>query len=471
VTERDVASTPSPLPRLDRVRTTTLVRYAIAVAPISMLTSLLYTVLPGMYAKFFGVPLAAVAIITLATRLGDAAIDPLVGYWSDRWRAAGGSRRPFVLAGALTMAVAAWMLAFPPLQYAGAWLGVWSFVLLAGWSVFEIPHAAWGGELARGYDERSRVFGARAAAFYAGGFALFLVPLVASRTTSSFTPATLYIVAAVATGLLLITLPLLYSLPTPPPLTAQSVHAHSVRAVLRSVVRNQPLLGFLVAYAMLSLAMGMYYGLLFLYVDVHLGLTERVAVVFAVASPIGMAATPLWYAAAKRFGKRSAWLYSMAVIAALLCASGFLNPGPMAFVFILVLTLLMYAMFAATAVLAPAILADIADYGRWKFGEDPAGSYYAALTFLAKSVVAAGGSLGLGLAAAFGFDAAGSPSEVAEVGIKLAFAWVPSALVVAALPLIWRLPITPSRLRAIQHRLALRQRFLDATTPDPTRSH
>lgn len=460
----DVAPTPS----LDRMRPTTLACYALAVVPVSMLTTLMYSVLPGMYAKFFGVPLAAVALITLATRLGDAAIDPLVGYWSDRRRAAGGSRRPFVYAGALAMAIAVWMLAFPPLQYAGAWLGLWSFLLLAGWSVFEIPHAAWGGELARGYDERSRVFGARAAAFYAGGFVVFLLPLLSSQTTSSFMPATLYMVAVVTTGLFLITLPLLYSLPTPPPIATASMQRHSVRAVLHTLLRNRPLLGFLAAYALISLAMGMYYGLLFLYVDVHLGLNERVAVVFAVASPIGMVATPLWYAAAKRIGKRRAWLYSMGIIATLFCASGFVNRGPTAFASILVLAVTMYAMFAASAVLAPAILADIADYGRWKFGEDPAGIYYAALTFLAKSVVAAGGSLGLALAAAFGFEATGSPSGNAQWGIKLAFAWVPAALVFAALPFIWRLPITPCRLSAIQRRLALRHRTTAATHPAPT---
>ena len=43
-------------------------------------------VLPNPYATVFGVPLAALGALLLATRLLDAFADPWIGRWADAWR-------------------------------------------------------------------------------------------------------------------------------------------------------------------------------------------------------------------------------------------------------------------------------------------------------------------------------------------------------------------------------------------------
>ena len=50
------------------------------------------SIVQGVYAKYFGVPLTTLAGILLLCRLFDAFSDPLMGYFSDRYRARTGTR-------------------------------------------------------------------------------------------------------------------------------------------------------------------------------------------------------------------------------------------------------------------------------------------------------------------------------------------------------------------------------------------
>ncbi|MDT0327756.1 MFS transporter [Nocardiopsis lambiniae] len=102
-------------------------------------------------------PLVAGAVVLLP-KLVDLAISPYIGVWSDRTRSSWGPRRPWMLAGALTLPLLfAAMFAGPPLQGNGAAAyvaGVFVLAALAS-SVFQVPHAAMPGEITSDYHERS----------------------------------------------------------------------------------------------------------------------------------------------------------------------------------------------------------------------------------------------------------------------------------------------------------------------------
>jgi Na+/melibiose symporter-like transporter len=432
--------------------------YAAPVAATSLFVTSLGSVVPGIYAKSYGVPLATIAAITLVARLLDAFSDPLVGWYSDRWRATGGSRRPFVVVGAIAVSVGSALLAVAPVGSAAAWFAIGSVLVYFGWSTFDIAHNAWGTELTSDYAARSRLFGARAMAFYAGGLVLFLLPMIPGQDSRAITPQTLLQAAVVGTVIYLVTMPWLLQLANQGAAPRTGGH-DSLRALLRSVVESGPLTGFLAAYFLAGLGFGMYAGLLYLFVDTYLGLATQVALVFALGSPVAMAAIPVWVAVARRFGKRATWFGSMAALAMLLALVGALSPGPHALTGVIAVTLAIFIAGAAQVVVAPAILADIADYGRWKFRRDRAGSYYAAMSIVSKAITAVGSAAGLGIAGLLGFDpTAPQISDAAATALKFAAAWLPAACVGASLFFIARSPITPSRLRAIQSRLERRER-------------
>ena len=55
----------------------------------------------------------------------------------------------------------------------------------------------------------------------------------------------------------------------------------------------------------------------------------------------------------------------------------FISPGPWAAVSSGVTLLLLNAMIVVEQVAGPAMLADVVDYGRWRFGADHGGTYFA----------------------------------------------------------------------------------------------
>ncbi|MDA9096178.1 MFS transporter [Porticoccaceae bacterium] len=67
----------------------------------------------SLYAKYFGISLTDIAAILLIARIFDAVTDPAIGYFSDRYYARTGSRRPFVVSGLLLLIPCAYFLFIP----------------------------------------------------------------------------------------------------------------------------------------------------------------------------------------------------------------------------------------------------------------------------------------------------------------------------------------------------------------------
>ncbi|MBL8770737.1 MAG: MFS transporter [Phenylobacterium sp.] len=113
-----------------------------------------YTAVLGLSGSMVG---AAVAISMCV----DAALDPIIGSWSDSVRSKYGRRLPLMLIGAPTTLLTMGLLFAPPSGITPFLLFVWLTLtkgaLRAFASVFNIPYFALGGEMADGYAERSRL--------------------------------------------------------------------------------------------------------------------------------------------------------------------------------------------------------------------------------------------------------------------------------------------------------------------------
>ncbi|MDB4077713.1 MFS transporter, partial [Porticoccaceae bacterium] len=104
-------------------------------------------IVQGIYAKYFGLSLAVIASLVLATRLLDALTDPLIGYLSDRAKACTGTRKVFIAIGAMLFLVSAYYL-FVPVDpttinkgstVSGTYFFIASFFFYLGLTLFDIP--------------------------------------------------------------------------------------------------------------------------------------------------------------------------------------------------------------------------------------------------------------------------------------------------------------------------------------------
>ncbi len=104
-----------------------------------------------------GAALAGTAL--LAGKIWDGAIDPFIGALSDRTRSRMGRRRPWMLAGAITILVLmAVMFTNPHIASQGllfVWVLVIYILMVAAYSIINIPYGSLTPELTKDYDERT----------------------------------------------------------------------------------------------------------------------------------------------------------------------------------------------------------------------------------------------------------------------------------------------------------------------------
>lgn len=433
-----------------------LAAYAAPVAASTFFVMPSTTILPGLYAAQLGVPLASLAGAILFVRILDALTDPVVGHWSDRARARGGSRKTFVVAGGVLMPACAWMLYSPPEGAGVGWFTTWFLLLYLAWTLFEIPHSAWGSEIAPDYRDRARLYTFRAVAYYAGSLLYFAVPLLPIFPSSEMSLETLRF-GVIGISLLLAGLLVALWRVVPEGQTVPPPSRNSFGALAASVTGNRPLHLFIGAYLLAGIGFGMWGGLLFVFIGSYLGLAERAAVIFLAATPVALAGLPFWYRVVARLGKARAWAISMLGMLVAIVASGLLAPGAEAFLPLLAATIAIFFFASCQAAVAPAILGDIADYGAWKFRANRAATYFALFALGTKAMAGVGAALGLGLAGWFGFDpAAGTHDPGAVRGLRLAFAWIPAAILLASVPLILATPIDARRQEILRRALTRR---------------
>jgi GPH family glycoside/pentoside/hexuronide:cation symporter len=123
-------------------------RYGLMGLPLAFVALPLYVLLPNHYARAFGVPLATLGALLLATRLLDALIDPLLGRWSDRlFRRSTGALLAWAGIACGLMAGGFALLFFPPLKEGTGLLVVAAVLLVltyAAFSAVTLAHQSWG---------------------------------------------------------------------------------------------------------------------------------------------------------------------------------------------------------------------------------------------------------------------------------------------------------------------------------------
>lgn len=415
------------------------------------------TVIQGVYGTHFGVPLASIAVVLLVARIFDAITDPVIGYLSDRYNSRWGHRKPWLLSGSLLAVVACWFLYVPPGDVSAGYFLGWFLLAYLGWTISEIPYRAWMAELSQDYNERTRIATWRTFARYTGFIAFYGIPFLPMFETSEFTPTSLRITAILAAVSLPLTAVVAVLFVPRGDIPRREAPISLVRA-WPAMVNNRPLMYFLLIYAISGLSTGMAYGMLYFFVGGYLDMAETLALLFVLGSPVGLLVMPFWAALARRVGKQQAWAIAYALSALFLLMHLAVPPGAGNTWMLVAVNLGVFAVSSAGVVIPAAMLADVVDYGRWKFRGDYAGSYYAVQTMMEKGVEGLGAAIGLAVAGWFGFDPqALAQTDRGHLGLLLAFPVLPAVITLVSVPLIWRFPINERRQRIIVRRLAQRE--------------
>ncbi len=401
-----------------------LLAYGALGLPLAFAALPIYVHVPKLYSESLGMSLSLVGAVLLLARLADAAIDPVLGWWSDRV-----NRRRILIAVSLPfLALGLLGLLRPPEQWAGAiWLALTLTVVYLAFSLASVNYYAWGAEISPRQHERTRITASRE------GFAL--VGVITASVLPSLIGTDL---AEGLAGTALLFLPLLalaaaITLVSAPRAPAAAADRTGLATALRLAFANASFKPLLTVFAVNGIAAAVPATLVLFYVADVLKLEQYSGLFLALYFITGVAALPLWVSLSRRYGKVAAWLMSMGLAIAVFIWAFFLDAGDLAA--FAIICALSGAALGADLALPPSLLADVIDRDAQGGSAARSGAYFGVWNFVTKMNLALAAGIALPLLSALGY-VPGEPG--AEGSVSAVYALLPVALKVAAAYVLWR---------------------------------
>ena len=427
-------------------------------SPILITSFLLYPVqmlLAGIYAKHFGLALTTIAAVVFSARLFDAFTDPLIGYLSDRYRVKTGSRKLWIIVGALGLVISSYLLYSPPTPVSAIYFLIVYLSFYLFWTIIDIPHMAWGGELTSCSQDKTRVYSLRTQAIFIGAFLFTIAPMLPFFGGEGFTPETLRW-SVLASAIVVVPLLILCVKNTPNGRKSISPKKESFSLICTAIIENRPLLNLLSGFFLINIGYGLYISLTFIFADAYLGVGRQLPIIFAFSVLVGLGGAIMVYRLAAYYEKVTIYGLSVVITGLALLGHAFLGPETTVLLFTM-MTSLVYFGNSIILIISLSLLSDIADYGTLKFGVDRAATYFSMHFFATKALGGFGGALGLALIGWYEFDASAiTNSEKSVFGLRLAIGYLPALLMISALAIIIKTPISARRHFIIQKRLSQR---------------
>lgn len=360
--------------------------FAAPAAPLLALSLPTIIFLPPYFASYLGIPLAAVSAIFLGARVFDLLIDPMMGGIQDRTESSFGRRRLWLAVSCPFLMLLIWwvFLGLGP----GANEGVAAlamFLLYFVGAAMIIAHLGWAAELIPTYHGRTHVLGMVQTASMIGQVLMLLIAGMAAQGEGGNNASAVHAMGWTLIFLLPVTTLLALTIreerqPTQPHL--------SFKESVRVLLQNRSAQRVLVPDLLLGIAQGVSGGLFLFYFQMILGFERESQTLLAIYFLAGLAGVPIWWIAARKFGKHRALQGAMLYTAVTTAMLGILPPEN----FIVVAPFMAVAGLAqgGGVLLTRSLMADVVDEDELACGARRSGLYFGLLLTTSKLGIAAG---------------------------------------------------------------------------------
>ncbi|HAF88511.1 MAG TPA: MFS transporter [Deltaproteobacteria bacterium] len=279
--------------------------------------------------SFLGIPIALAGAVTTAVLIFDIITDPIIGYFSDKTVSRFGRRAPWMLVGAVVLALAMIGLFAVPENFTTSasliWVIVFFLISTLGFTMVSIPYGAMAGEMTLDKKERSSMTAWRMAfaslGILVGGA---LIPILAGDTKSGYTFAAICVAPLI---ILSIWFSVFFTRNAPRTLVPSQ---QNFSYILKLVLANRAFVTLVILYGIMTLAIalitaGLPFAAMYLIVDDGNSLLSGVAkglgtlslmfAAFVIGSIISQA---LWVKLSNLYGKVAAQLIGIVCYIALL---------------------------------------------------------------------------------------------------------------------------------------------------------
>ena len=411
----------------------------------------IFGAVPGLLLLFFltdtlGVAAGWAGLILLVPKAWDVLLNPLVGAWADRSAARGGSRTPWLLAGAVALPVLFFAMFAVPVAGpvpGGLWVAVFFLLAATAYSPYQVNYVALPAEMTVDKQARTRVVSWRVVAMtvgilVGGGLAPALTGVAGGR--AGYAVMGLVVGAVLAASMLAATLSTRWVRSRP----ARPLGLRESFALARG---NRPFLALLATWVLQALAVNiMLAGAPYLatYRLDDYGWTSVLFVALVAPSIVVM---PLWVRAARRFGKAPCLTVATGGYA-LVAASMLLTASPGRAWLVVGQCALLGIGYAAMQLLALSLLPDTVTDDEGRTGQRQAGALTGVWTAGEVLGAAAGPALYAAVLALSAFASAPADERVdqpasALTGVLLGMTVLPAVLLLASLPLLARFARAP----------------------------
>ena len=429
--------------------------YALPALSLAVIGIPVYVFLPKFYTDTIGMNIATVGALLMAVRVFDAVTDPVIGFVSDRTAGRFGRRKPYIVCGALGLALSILFLFRPPdlsNQAMTMYFGFWLFALFFFWTLITIPYEALGPEMTTDYHERTVLFSIRDGFLILGTLLAAASPVLIdwAMEFSGKSPdekERFSVMAYIFAPMIVI-------------FSWVCIHRIKEKVSIRTtdhllkgfsdVLKNRPFLILITGYTISALGSNLPATLILYYVAYVLenANAELFLLIYFIT---GIGFLPLWIAVSRKIGKKRAWIISMVINTGAFSGVFFLGPGDGGIYGVLVC--LSGIGFGAGLALPSAIQADVIDYDQLLTGQRREGRYIGLWSISKKLSSALGIGIGLLLLGSTGYSPNVEQNASTIFMLRILYALVPCLCNVLSIIIISFYPISEQEHARIRRKI------------------
>lgn len=450
-------STSSSAPGSSPLALSTKLSYAVGNIGLQMLIAAMSFLLMIFYTDVALVTPAVAGAALLVGKVWDTVNDPLFGWVTDRTRSRWGRHRVYLIYGAIPLGIAAaavWMVP-PGLSPVAAflWIAITYTVFDTLMTLVQLPYQAMAANMTQDYDERTSLtaFASMGAlvGFMAGSVLMPLLVRAASDARTGYALAGACFGLMAGTAIAVVAWRVREPQGPASPLASETATPaqplwESVRATLRTTLRNRPFLLLMSAATLVRLGLTLVQTALAYFVIYQLQ-GDKGDLPRYMGTLLGVVGLSLfgWKVVVDRWEKNRAYILGLVLCAAGLLALYWVEPGDQRKV-MAILVVIGIGM-GAHWIVPFAMVPDTIDHGHMQAGERQTGMYYGLYGLMDKLARTLATVTVAGMLDITGYVPNVAQSPAALQGIALVTGVLPALCLALAVPLLVAYPITRSQ--------------------------